>query len=188
MSNEWGWGWVVIVVTINHQGHIIIMSIVRIRTRISCHCLLLSIVRVRVSCHCHLLWARGWGQVLIIVHHCPSLSPMMGISVGYEQGGRAKVRATQATAQCTQWCALYCHFCSSQGGDGMAGALSSLGHIASHCLRCEDEVGVLLLSSEQQGCIIIIVLSSASPVVIWGVRMRCGYHCCLWTRETERRR
>ena len=77
----------------------------------------------------------------------------MGIPVGYEQGGRAKVRATQATAQHTRWCALYCLFCSSQGGDGMAGGSSSSGCIASCHLMCEDEAGALS-SSGQQGHIV----------------------------------
>ena len=79
--------------------------------------------------------------------------PAVGIPVGDEQGGRAKVRATQAMAQCARWCALYRRFCSSQGGDGMAGALSSLGRVASHRLMCEDEAGVSS-SSGQQGCVV----------------------------------
>ena len=46
-------------------------------------------------------------------------SQVLSIPMGYEEGGRAKVRATQATAQCAQWCVLYRHFCTSQGGHGM---------------------------------------------------------------------
>ena len=75
------------------------------------------------------------------------------IPVGDEQGGRAKVRATQATAQHARWCALYRRFCSSQGGDGMAGASSSSGRVASHCLMCENEAGASS-SSGQQGRIV----------------------------------
>ena len=79
--------------------------------------------------------------------------PAAGIPVGDEQGGRAKVRATQATAQRAQWCALYCRFCSSQGRDGMAGASSLSGHVASHRLMCEDEAGASS-SSGQQGRVV----------------------------------
>ena len=91
-----------------------------------------------------------WSQV-------PSLVsipvPAAGIPVGDEQGGRAKVRATQATAQCTQWCALYRRFCSSQGGDGMAGASSSSGRVTSRRLMCEDEAGASS-SLGQQGRVV----------------------------------
>ena len=75
------------------------------------------------------------------------------------------MRATQATAQCAQWCALYHCFCSFQGGNGMAGASSLSGHVASCHLVCEDEAGASSSSLGQQGHIVIIALSSASPVV-----------------------
>ena len=94
------------------------------------------------------VWVWSWVPSLV-----PVPIPAAGIPVGDEQGGRAKVRATQATAQRARWCALYHCFCSSQGGDGMAGALSSSGRVAGHRLMCEDEVGVSS-SSGQQGCIV----------------------------------
>ena len=46
-------------------------------------------------------------------------SRVLSIPMGYEEGGRAKVRATQAMAQRAQWCALYHCFCTSQGRHGM---------------------------------------------------------------------
>ena len=95
-------------------------------------------------------WVRVWSRVPSLV---PIPVPAAGIPVGDEQGGRAKVRATQATAQRARWCALYRRFCSSQGGDGMAGASSSSGRVASRRLMCEDEAGASS-SSGQQGCVI----------------------------------
>ena len=107
-------------------------------------------------------WVWVWSRVPSLV---PVPVPAAGIPVEYEQGGRAKVRATQATAQCTQWCVLYRRFCSSQGRDGMAGALSLSGRVTSHCLRCEDEAGASLSSLGQQGHVIVVVLLGTSPVI-----------------------
>ena len=104
-----------------------------------------------------------WSRVPSLV---PVPVPAAGIPVEYEQGGRAKVRATQATAQRARWCALYRRFCSSQGGDGMAGASSSSGCVASRRLRCEDEMGASSSSSSgQQGRVVVVASSGASPVV-----------------------
>ena len=104
-----------------------------------------------------------WSRVPSLV---PVPVPAAGIPVEYEQGGRAKVRATQATAQRARWCALYRRFCSSQGGDGMAGASSSSGCVASRRLRCEDETGASSSSSSgQQGRVVVVASSGASPVV-----------------------
>ena len=96
------------------------------------------------------LQVQVWSWVPSLV---PVPVPAVGIPVGDEQGGRAKVRATQATAQCARWCALYHCFCSSQGRDGMAGASLLSGRVTSCCLMCEDEAGASL-SLGQQGRVV----------------------------------
>ena len=120
-------------------------------------------------------WVQVWSQVLSLV---PTPIPVAVIPVGYEQEGGAKVRAIQARAQCTWWCALYCCICSSHWGQGWDGkgmvvvvviiirvchqplpevwgwgrdviivirtaracCCCVVRHIASHCLRCEDNI------------------------------------------------
>ena len=88
---------------------------------------------------------RVWSQVPSLV---PVPVPAAGIPVGYEQGGRAKVRATQATAQRARWCALYCCFCALSGqGWGARGRRHRCIWRRAMAMACEGVVDGIMMSA-----------------------------------------
>ena len=112
-----------------------------------------------------------WSRVPSLV---PIPVPAAGIPMGYGPGGWAEVRATQAMAQHTRWCALYRCFCalSGQGWDAQG-----------RCWwRCNVGIVVMVVTWGVWGqgvavAIVIVVRTRETEGGRGTARVRCHCQC-----------